>query len=405
MVLCRPMTVGAMAQTEDPHPVTADDQIHFAMPDVTERDVEAVARVLRSGWITTGHECLRLEEELASFLEVEHVVAMSSCTAALETAVAHLGLPRGARVGVPTWTFAASALAVAREGLQPVLLDVHPDTLNLSADALADAVEEGLDAVMAVHFAGVPVSLAVHDLCHHEEIPLIEDAAHALGATDHRGLVNGTATSGACFSFYATKNLTSGEGGALATDDPALAEFARTYRLHGMSRDAWARYHPGAESGYDVVTPGIKGNMPDLLAALARSQLTRFGEMQARRRELARRYRDNLAGTADIRVVPETLDERSADHLLVVILPEGTDRGAVRRTLDERRVVTSVHFEPLHHLRWFADNAVLARRGTPVADSLAPRALSLPLHSGLADREVDRVCEALIEAVRLTASA
>ncbi len=319
--------------------------------------------------------------------------------------MAWLGLPAGARVGVPTWTFAASALAAAREGLQPVLLDVHPDTLNLSADALADAAEDGLDAVVAVHFGGVPVTLAVHDLCKQEQIPLIEDAAHALGARDHRGMVNGSTTSGACFSFYATKNLTSGEGGALATDDPELAEFARVYRLHGMSRDAWARYHPGAEAGYDVIAPGIKGNMPDLLAALARSQLVRFGEMQARRRELVHRYRDNLIGTEDLRVVPETPDERSADHLMVVILPEGTDRAALRRFIGDQGIVTSVHFEPLHHLRWFADNAVMARAGTPVADQLAPRALSLPLHSGLADEDVDRVCAVLVDALRVTSSA
>ena len=197
----------------------SNDPIHFAVPDITEADVEAVSRVLRSGWITTGEECLELERELAEYLDVPHVVTMSSCTAALETALAHLGLGQGARVGVPTWTFTSTALAAHREDYQPVLLDVDADTLNLSPSALEDAIDEGLDAVVAVHLGGVPIDGRVHDLCQQAGIPLVEDAAHALGARDHRGMVAGQGTAGACFSFYAPKNLTSGEGGALATDD------------------------------------------------------------------------------------------------------------------------------------------------------------------------------------------
>lgn len=373
-----------------------DTPILFAVPDITDADVEAVAQVMRSGWITTGDQCRLLEEELATYLDVPHVVSMSSCTAAIETAVAYLGLPAGARVGVPTWTFVSTALAPAHHGLHPVLIDVEPDTLNLKAAALADALDEGLDLVIAVHFAGVPVSQEIHKLCAAAGVPLIEDAAHALGAIDPRGRIAGQGTAGACFSFYATKNLTSGEGGALATTDDDLADFARSFRLHGMSRDAWARYHPGAPSSYDLEVPGIKGNLPDMLAALARSQFQRYELSQSHRRALVTRYRTNLAGSG-VTFVPGEPDAGSADHLVVVVLPEGTDRDPVVASLNDRGVSTSVHFRPLHDFTWFKQHALVGPGGTPVADRLQPRVLSLPLHTGLHSTDVDRVCEALLD--------
>lgn len=371
------------------------EQIDFAVPDIDDDDVEAVAMVLRSGWITTGSECVRLEQDLASYLGIDHVITLSSCTAALETAVAFLDLTPGARVGVPTWTFASTALCAVHQGLQPVLLDVDPDTLNLSPMALARAIDEGLDAVIGVHFAGVALSEDIHTLCREADIPLVEDAAHALGTTDHRGLVAGQGTAGACFSFYATKNLTSGEGGAIATDDPELAEFARSFRLHGLSKDAWARYHPDAPSGYDLVMAGIKGNLPDALAALARSQFTRFPAMQTRRRELVSRYRRNLCGVDGLQFVPGHADPGSADHLMVVLLPTGTHRPTVAKQLAAASISTSVHFQPLHTFGWFERNALVGPGGTPTADAACDRAFSLPLHSALRDIDIDRVCDEL----------
>lgn len=376
--------------------------IKFAAPDISEQDIAAVAAVLRTAWITTGNECRELENELAAYLAVEHVVAMSSCTAALETAVAYLQLPPGSRVAVPTWTFVSTALCAVHQGLQPVLLDIEPDTLNLSPDALAEALDAGVDAVIGVHFGGSPLSKEIHRLCADANVPFVEDAAHALGATDHRGRVAGQGTAGACFSFYATKNLTSVEGGALATDDPALAEFAHSFRLHGLSRDAWARYHPDARtSGYDMVMPGIKGNLPDVLAVLARSQFARFSSMQARRRTIVCRYRDNLRDVPGLGFIPSNGIEGSADHLFVITLPARSDRDAVVGFLRDRSIGTSVHFQPLHHFAWFDRNATPGPRGLPVADAMANRVLSLPLHTSLTDGDVDRVSSALIDALKI----
>lgn len=377
----------------------SETPITFATPDVSAADIEAVTRVLKSGWLTTGEECRQLEDELAAYLEVPEVVSMSSCTAALETAVAYLDLPPGARIAVPTWTFVSSALAPIRQGATAVLVDVDEDTLNVSEKSLDAALCEGIDGAIVVHLGGVPVSDGVRASCAAENVPVIEDAAHALGASDVRGRIAGHGTVAACFSFYATKNLTCAEGGALATDDEGLASFARSFRLHGLSRDAYARYRPGSTAAYDLISPGIKANLPDLLAALARSQLERYEALQARRRALVLRYRSNLATIEGLRCVPERLEEDGADHLMIVVLPEGADRSTVVRHLNEEGVASSVHFQPLHTFQWFEKNVLVGPGGTPVADALAPRVLSLPLHPGLTARNVDRVCEVLNEAV------
>lgn len=371
------------------------EEIRFAVPAIDEGERAAVLRVLDSGWITTGAEARALEEELAALTGAAHAVAVSSCTAALEIAFAALDLPAGARVGVPTWTFVASAAAPLRAGLRPVLLDVDPDTLNVAPASLAAALDEGLDAVVVVHFGGVGVAPEVLALCAERGVPVVEDAAHALGTVDHRGPMAGRGTVGACLSFYATKNVTSAEGGALLTDDADLAAFARTHRLHGLSSDAAERYRPGGDALYGLDSIGIKANLPDLLAAVARAQLARFADLQAARRQAVDRYRAGLDGVAGLRIVPAVADPGSADHLMVVVLDEGVDRSRVVAHLGAAGIGTSVHFQPLHTFARLADACALAPGGVPVADALAPRALSLPLHPGLADGDVDRVVHEL----------
>ncbi len=372
-------------------PAEATAGIGLADPSITEDDIAAVVNVLRSGWLTSGPEAAALEEELAEYLGCPHVIAVSSATAALELSFAWLDLPPGARVGVPTWTFPASAIAPYHHGARIVLLDSDPADMNLSVEALDAAIATGLDAVVMVHFGGTPVSEEAHRRCEAAGLPVVEDAAHAFGASDHRGRIAGTGTAGAAFSFYATKNLTSGEGGALATDDPALARFATAFRLHGLTRKAGAPWDPDANT--DVVGPGYKANLSDILAALARSQLHRFDDMQARRRSAVRRYRENLAGVPGLEFVPRDLDEGNADHLLAVALPPEVDRREVFRALDAVGIGTSFHFRPLHTYDWFAANAEVGPAGTAVADDRAHRLISLPLHPGLTAAEVDTVCE------------
>lgn len=380
----------------------AEAPVLFAAPDITEDDIEAVSNVLRSGWLTTGAECEAFESDLERYLGIDHVVAVSSCTAAIQIAYAYLGLPGGARVGVPTWTFVSSALAPFHEGGTPVLLDVDPATLNLDPGSLEAALAEGLDAVVAVHFAGLPVAAEIRELCREAGVPLIEDCAHALGASDDRGTISGRGSVAGCFSFYATKNLTSGEGGALSTDDSSLADFARSWRIHGLTRDALMRYRPGGTSHYDVVHAGIKANLPDLLAALGRSQLARFPALQERRRAIVGHYRQRIAELGGVRCIPDGLEapDGSADHLMVVVLPSGVDRDAVARRLGAAGIGTSVHFRPIHQFSWASSHTRAGPRGLDQAEELSHRVLSLPLHPGLSAGDVDRVCDSLGAALR-----
>lgn len=371
--------------------------IGLADPSITDDDVAAVAAVLRSGWLTSGRECVALEQELAEYLGCPHVVVVSSGTAALELSFAYLSLPPGARVGVPTWTFPASAFAPLHLGASIVLLDSEPQTMNLSVESLDAALEDGLDAVVMVHFGGTPVSEEAHRRCEAAGVPVVEDAAHAFGASDHRGRIAGGGTAGAAFSFYATKNLTSGEGGALATDDPDLARFATAYRLHGLTRKPGAPWDPDTVT--DIVGPGFKSNLSDILAALARSQLRRFDELQARRRSAVLRYREHLARVEGLSIVPRDYDEGNAHHLLTVALPPDVDRREVFGRLDAVGIGTSLHFRPLHDYDWFAKNATIGPSGVPIADEMAHRLLSLPLHPGLTEAEVDRVCEVFVRAL------
>ena len=379
-----------------PRTAASPTPILFAAPDIRDEDVAAVTRVLRSGWITTGSECVQFEQELAAYLggDVE-VVAVSSCTAALEIASAYYKLGPGNKIGIPTWTFASTALAVMRQGATPVLLDVAPDTLNIDQHSLERALESSdLDAVVLVHIGGVPVPAEVRQLCEARGIPTIEDAAHALGANDERGKI-GSAASATCFSFYATKNLTSGEGGALTTTDSDLARFARSFRLHGLSTDAYLRYEPGCSAEYDLVEGGLKANLPDLLAALARTQLRRFDTSQARRRSLLNRYRRNLASIAGIEPIPRAAADNSADHLMLVLLPKSVERERLRTLMSADGIGTSVHFRPLHSFTWLKGRTELAPGGVPTADEMRPRILSLPLHTRLSDADVDYICSRL----------
>lgn len=369
------------------------DPIPFSPPSVTEDDIERVVAVLRSRWLSTGAVGLELEERLAERLGAPHVVAMSSCTAALEISLRSLRLAPGTRVGVPAWTFVASASSIVHAGGVPVLLDVEPDTLNLSPAAVEAAIASGIEGLVLVHFAGAPVDASIRSMAADAGIPVVEDAAHALGTTDERGEVSGAGSVSACFSFYATKNLTSAEGGALVTHDAELARYARSQRLHGLSNDAWDRYRVGGATTYDMVEPGLKANLPDLLAALACSQLDRFDEMQAQRRRLVERYRAGLADVDGIGLL--RFDDRSADHLMVVLLDPSIDRSLLVKELAAAGIGTGIHFRPLHRFSWFEANAPLGPGGVPVSEALADHALSLPLHAELQEAQVDRVLEVL----------
>jgi dTDP-4-amino-4,6-dideoxygalactose transaminase len=372
-------------------PVQAEP-IAFARPDVCDEARAAAARVLESGWLTTGPEVERFQEEFAATVGADHAVAVSSCTAAIEIALRALRLRPGARVATPTMTFCGAVNAIVHAGLRPVLVDVDPRSLMTSPDLVAAAGP--VDAMVPLHFGGDPAPVEALALA--AGLPLdrlVEDAAHALGT--RVGDCDVGAISGAtCFSFYATKNLPIGEGGMITTGDDRIAEFAGRASLHGMSHDAWRRYAPGARWRYSVEIEGLKANMTDLQAAIGRAQLRHLDAWQRRRAGLADRYDRGLAGVPGIGLPHRPARGRHAWHLYVIrVEPDfGVARDALIDALAERGISCSVHFIPVHRHPYFRALLSTGDRRFPGADLAFERIVSLPLYPGLREEEVDRVC-------------
>jgi len=374
--------------------------VPFSRPVMAPEATTGVARVLRSGWVTTGPECAAFEDELAAWLGVRNAVTVSSCTAAIELSLRGLHLDAGSRVLVPAITFCGAVEAVAHAGLVPVVADVEPDTGQVSARTCAAAAHEagGVHAMLALHYAGEPAPVpelaeaAGVDLDH-----VVEDAAHALGTRTADGFVGRTSRA-TCFSFYATKNLPIGEGGMVTTEDDDLAAWLRTARLHGMTSDAWRRYLPGGSWRYSVLEAGLKANLSDVHAAVGRAQLRHLDGWQERRRQIAGRYQAALQDVPGLGLPQEPVEGSHAWHLYVVRVRPGygLHRDDLSRLLAERQIGTSVHFIPLHHLPRYRSVACIPSSGLPGADAVFEEILSLPLHQGLTDAEVDTVTEALV---------
>jgi dTDP-4-amino-4,6-dideoxygalactose transaminase len=378
------------------HQRTNDDRIAFTAVEVTPEARAAADAVLASGWVTTGPEVTAFEREFAAWVTAEHAVAVSSCTAAIQLALRALQLPPGSKVLSPVMTFCGAVHAIVHAGLTPVLVDIDPETLmpDAATTAAAAARAGGADAMVVLHFAGAPAP--VNELAAAAGLPMervVEDAAHGLGTWVGDRQV-GTISAATCFSFYATKNLPIGEGGMLTTADPAIADFVRRARLHGMSRDAWMRYLPGGAWRYAVEVDGLKANMTDLQAAIGRAQLRHLDRWQRRRAELAAAYERGLAGIPGLRTPQAPADGRHAWHLYVIALDPamGWERDAFIEALSDRGIDCSVHFIPLHHQPYFIRRLGDATGQFPGADRAFDGVVSLPLHPRLDDRDVDRVC-------------
>jgi perosamine synthetase len=346
--------------------------------------------------VTTGPEVVEFEREFAAEVGASHAVAVSSCTAAIEIALRALHLPPGARVLTSTVTFCGAVHAILHAGLQPVLVDVNPDTLMPDAETTAAAAARSgpADAMVVLHFAGSPAP--VEELAEAAGLPLtrvVEDAAHALGTSVGSRPV-GTISAATCFSFYATKNLAIGEGGMITTDDADIAERARSHALHGMSVDAWRRYQPGGGWRYSVDVAGLKANMTDVQAAIGRAQLRHLESWQVRRAALADRYQASLALVPGIATPAAPSQGRHAWHLYVVrVGPEfGMHRDLLVARLAERGIDCSVHFIPIHRHRYFQMTLGPGGNTYPAADAVFEQIVSLPLYPTLRDDQLDRVC-------------
>jgi dTDP-4-amino-4,6-dideoxygalactose transaminase len=372
--------------------------VPFYRPDVGEEEIAAVVETLRSGWLTVGPQTQAFESAFAEAIGAPHAVAVSSCTAALHLALDALELKPGDEVITCTLTFTATGATIVHAGGRPVLVDCTPDTLNLDLDDLQRKITPRTRAIVPVHFAGHPAPMdTVLEVARRHGLQVIEDAAHALPAS-FQGRRVGTIGDITAFSFYATKNLTTGEGGMLTLADSAVAERLRTRRLHGMSRDAWRRYSAEGSWRYDVSYPGFKYNMTDVAAAIGRVQLRRLSALHGRRRQIAALYGELLADEPALRLPVTHPEVEHAWHLYVVQLrPERVrvNRDQLIEALKAEGVGTGVHFIPLHLHTYYREAFGYAPGDFPVASGLADTILSLPLFTLMSDDEVRYVAAML----------
>lgn len=372
----------------------------FARPDITEVEIQAVVETMRSGWLTTGPNAAAFEKEFAKFLGTDsHAVAINSATAGLHLAFEAIGVRPGTEVLVPTWTFTSTAEAVRYLGGDPVLVDVDPDTLCIDLEDAERRTTERTIAVAPVHYAGLGVpNGALTAFAERHALKVIEDAAHAFPTLNEGALIGAHGHAATVYSFYATKTMTTGEGGMVITPDAALASRMRTMRLHGIDRDVFDRYSSSKPSWhYDVVAPGYKYNLTDTAAAMGRVQLQRTPEMVARRSAIAERYD---AAFADLPVtLPSRAPENSSHawHLYNLRLtpdaPVARDRFI--ELMAEKQVGTSVHFIPLHLQPYWRDTYHHAPEDFPVATAEFQRTSSLPIFSAMTDQDVEQVVGAV----------
>lgn len=376
--------------------------LSFSPPVVGEEEVREVVDTLRSDWLTTGPKTRQFEQDFARYVGASGALALNSCTAGLHTALVALGIGPGDEVITTPMTFAATVNVIEHVGARPVLVDVESDTLNLDPRAIERAITARTRAIIAVHYSGHPADLdAIEELALPYGLVVIEDAAHSLPARYKSRMIGGGGNPTA-FSFYATKNLTTAEGGML-TGPPEFLERARPISLHGMTRDALTRYAKGGSWRYEVTSPGFKYNMTDIQAAMGLCQLRKLDRFDRRRREVVHAYTQAFGGNESLEVPVERADVTHAWHLYVLRLRLETLRIGRDRFIDEltaRNIGTSVHFIPVHLHPYYRDRYGWAPDDFPVAYHGFERMLSLPLNPRLTPHDVEDVITAVEDVVR-----
>lgn len=384
--------------------------LSFSPPSIGEEEICEVMDTLRSDWITTGPKVGRFEKEFSTCIGASAALALNSGTAALHVALTALGIGPGDAVITTPMTFCSSVHVIEHVGAHPILVDVEPDTLNIDPGKVAEAIEKlqvssskfQVRAIIPVHLYGHPCDMdALGNIARRYDLAVIEDAAHALPAK-YKGRFIGAGNNPTAFSFYATKNLTTAEGGML-TRDPAFLEQARIMSLHGMSRDAWKRYDKGGSWYYEVVAPGFKYNMTDIQASLGLWQLRKLERFQKRRREVVEAYNRAFAGKEELEVPVERPEVEHAWHIYALRLRSGTlriDRDQFIEELIARNIGTSVHFIPIHLHPYYRNKYNYQPEDFPITYQNYRRILSLPLNPRLADQDVTDVIEAVLDIVK-----
>lgn len=374
----------------------AQHQIPYFVPTLGEAEIEEVVDTMRSGWLTTGKKAKRFEEAFAERVGAKHAIAVNSCTAALHLALEALGVGPGDEVIVPTLTFASTAEVVLHLGGTPVLADCLDDSLNVDPASIAAKVTARTKAIVPVHYGGQPCDLnAIHEIARSHNLPVVEDAAHAIPAR-YGDRTIGTISDVTCFSFYANKTITTGEGGMVTTESDELAQRMRIMSLHGISKDAWKRFSAEGSWYYEITAPGFKHNMTDLAASIGLHQLNRCDEFWEGRARCANHYDAAFADVPELQLLSVDPNVQMAWHLYVIRLrPEQLtiDRAEFIQRVNAAGVGTSVHYMPLHMHPYYRETHGYQPDDLPVAKAAFEQMLSLPIYPKLSDADLEHVTE------------
>ncbi|MBU1735834.1 MAG: UDP-4-amino-4-deoxy-L-arabinose aminotransferase [Verrucomicrobia bacterium] len=370
----------------------------FSRPSITEADIQAVGEVLRSGWITTGVQAAKFEEEFAAYVGTRSAVALASATGGMHVTLRALDIGPGDDVVTPSMTWASTVNLIVLAGARPVFADVDRDTLMAGPDQIAAVLTARSKLIIPVHFAGAPADMdPIRQMAAKRGIPIVEDAAHAAG-TEYRGHRIG-ASGTAIFSFHPIKNMTSGEGGMVCAADTALLDVVRRLKFHGLGVDAFDRTMQGRSPQAEVVEPGFKYNLTDIAAVLGRRQLARLDEFNRRRTELALYYRRRLAEVDEILPLKDPpYPMRHAWHLFIVRLDSdraGLGRDAFMEGLKQKNIGTGLHFRAVHLQKYYREKMGCARGMLPATEWNSDRICSLPLFPDMHPEDVDDVVVAI----------
>jgi len=378
------------------------DYLVFGSPRIEEDEIREVTDSLRSGWLGTGPKAAKFQSDFRDYIGCKHALALNSCTAGLHLSLLVTGVGPGDEVITTPLTFAATANSIIHVGATPVFVDIALPSMNIDPARIEERITERTKAIMPVHFAGRPCEMdAIMAIAKKHGLLVIEDAAHAIESWYH-GRKIGNLGDLTCFSFYVTKNIVTGEGGMVTTNNDEWADAIRVYSLHGLSKDAWKRYSDEGFKHYQVVAPGYKYNMMDIQAAIGLHQLKRVEEYQKRRREIWARYDEAFADLPFELPAPEEPNTFHARHLYTPLLrleEVGISRDEFQQRLHRMNIGTGIHFVSLHLHPYYAETFGYKPADFPNALYVSERTISLPLSAKLTDEDVDSVITAVRRAL------
>ncbi|MFA6393950.1 MAG: DegT/DnrJ/EryC1/StrS family aminotransferase [Patescibacteria group bacterium] len=376
--------------------------IVFGSPYIGKEEIAEMAKTLKSGWIGTGPKAARFENDLCRYTGARYGLALNSCTAGLHLSLLVSGIGPGDEVITTPLTFCATVNTIIHSGARPVFIDVDPKTMNMDANRIEEAITKHTKAIMPVHLAGRPCEMdKITQIARKYKLLVIEDAAQAIGS-EYKGRKIGSIGDLTCFSFYVTKNIITGEGGMVMTDNKEFADKIKVYALHGMSKDAWKRFSDDGYRHYQVIFPGYKYNMTDMQASLGIHQLKRIGRFDKKRQKIWDQYNAAFFGLPIGLPAPIGKDIHHNKHLYTLLVDKkkaGVSRDEFMRRLHERGIGTGVHYIPVHLHQYYRERFGYKPGGFPNAEYIGERTVSIPLSARLTKEEIKRIIKAVKEAV------